>query len=49
MMNVKLQNLSVQYDRRMILKNLSITFLNGEITGIIGPNGSGKSTLVQCI
>lgn len=48
-MDVKLQNLSVQYNRRMILKNLSITFLNGEITGIIGPNGSGKSTLLKCI
>ena len=35
--------------RNYALKNINLTFLKGEVVGIIGSNGSGKSTLLQII
>lgn len=31
------------------LKNINLTFLQGEFTGIVGPSGSGKTTLLNII
>ena len=31
------------------LKNVTLEFESGKITGILGPNGAGKSTLLKCI
>jgi len=44
-----INNLSFSYGKNRILKNISTTFNQGEITVITGPNGSGKSTLVKGI
>jgi len=33
----------------LVVKNLSINFKPGTVTGIVGPSGSGKSTLVRAI
>lgn len=38
-----------QFDHTRALNNLSISFEEGKITGVIGPNGSGKSTLVNSL
>lgn len=32
-----------------ILKDISVSFPDGEITAVIGPNGCGKTTLMQCL
>lgn len=48
-MDVRVKNLSVSYGENKIFEDLSITFKEGQVTGIIGPNGSGKSTLLKCI
>lgn len=38
------------YERgRAVLKNVSLGFAHGELTGIIGPNGSGKTTLIRLL
>ncbi|KRM71229.1 metal ABC transporter ATP-binding protein [Lacticaseibacillus brantae] len=42
-------NLTVGYGRTDILRDLSVTFTPGHITGIIGPNGAGKSTLIKAL
>ena len=43
------QNLSVGYDSKVILKNLSIEVNKGDYLCIVGENGSGKTTLIKSI
>src|SRR5271165_264590 len=45
---VELQNLSVQFCHREILRNLTGS-LRGRAIGLIGPNGAGKSTLINTL
>lgn len=40
---------SVKYDQRLILKDISWTIKRGEFWQLIGPNGSGKTTLLTMI
>ena len=51
MSNYSLQaiNLSKNFGRRLIFKDLNFKIENKGIIGISGPNGSGKSTLVKII
>ena len=42
-------DLTVSYDHRIAVANLSLTLKAGEITAIIGPNGAGKSTLLRSL
>lgn len=48
-MEVKGCNLTIGYDRRIIVSDMNITVYKGEITTIIGPNGSGKSTVLKAL
>ncbi len=41
------ENLSVEYDKKPILKNLSLEIKKDEIFGLIGCNGSGKTTFIR--
>lgn len=41
------QNLSLAYDGRTVVENLTLTVPDGCVTSIIGPNGCGKSTLLK--
>jgi iron complex transport system ATP-binding protein len=43
------RDLTVSYDHRIAVENLSVTLNAGEITAIIGPNGAGKSTLLRTL
>jgi ABC-2 type transport system ATP-binding protein len=45
---VELQNLSVQFGRREILRGLTAS-LRGRAIGLLGPNGAGKSTLINSL
>lgn len=46
---IKMNNLSVSYNERPILNNISWTVKKGEFWQLIGPNGSGKSTILSLI
>jgi molybdate transport system ATP-binding protein len=46
---VKMVNVSVQFDGRPVLKNISWEINAGEFWQLSGPNGSGKSTLLAMI
>jgi ABC-type multidrug transport system ATPase subunit len=48
-MKIVTNNLSKRFNREWIFKNLSHTFINGNIYALVGPNGSGKSTLLQIL
>ena len=41
---VSLNKISLSYDKRQILDNISFNLTSGEMVGLLGPNGAGKST-----
>jgi Fe-S cluster assembly ATP-binding protein len=49
-MNIlKLENLTVSINEKIIVKNVNLEIKKGELHVIIGPNGSGKTTLLASI
>ena len=44
---LKLDSIGFKYDKKQVLKDISLAVNAGEILGILGPNGSGKSTLLR--
>jgi molybdate transport system ATP-binding protein len=46
---IELNNVSVAYDGKRILDNVSWTVRAGERWAVVGPNGSGKSTLLSLL
>lgn len=49
MHTLRIENLNVKIEDRMILKDFNLTIHSGEIHTIMGPNGTGKSTLSKVI
>ena len=46
---ITVNNLSVQFGKRVLFKDVNLKFNNGNCYGIIGANGTGKSTLLKVI
>lgn len=42
-------NLSKTYDKRPVVRNVSVQVNSGEIVGLLGPNGAGKTTTFYMI
>lgn len=49
MHNLKIEDLTVKVDGRIILDKFNLEIKSGEIHAIMGPNGTGKSTLTKVI
>jgi len=46
---LEVANLSVCYDRAIIVNDVSLTINEGEFIGLVGPNGAGKSSTLRAI
>jgi branched-chain amino acid transport system ATP-binding protein len=46
---LEVKNLSVLYDRAIVLNGLSLHVNSGELVSLVGPNGAGKSTLLNAM
>ncbi len=46
---LKLQNISLSFQKRQILQNINFDINQGEIFGMLGPNGVGKSTIFNLV
>ena len=47
MLNV--QNLSLQFGKRVLFDEVNLKFVNGNCYGVIGANGAGKSTFLKIL
>ena len=43
-MSLTLEQVSLSLGRRLLVKDISLTVLPGEVVGLLGPNGAGKTT-----
>jgi len=49
MNSLSTNNLTIAYNKKIIINNLEIVIPERKITSIIGPNGCGKSTLLKAV
>jgi Cu-processing system ATP-binding protein len=46
---IEISQVTKRFGKFVALRDVSLSFERGRVTGIIGPNGSGKSTLIKSI
>ena len=46
---LKCNNLKKNYDKKIVVQNISLEVNSGEIIGLLGPNGAGKTTTFYMI
>jgi iron complex transport system ATP-binding protein len=49
MSTVLVEHLTYKYDRRPILRDISLSLGRGKVISLLGPNGAGKSTFFKCV
>lgn len=48
-MKFVIEHLSKSFEKKEVLKDISFTFEEGKIYGLLGRNGAGKTTLFNCL
>lgn len=46
---LRTEHLSVHFEDRSALDDITLAFRRAEMTSLVGPNGAGKSTLLKCL
>ncbi len=46
---IELNNVTLGYEKHIVLRNIDIKIEEGDFVCVVGPNGSGKSTLIKGI
>lgn len=46
---LELRNLTINYERKTVIHDLSLTIHNGEMVSLLGPSGVGKTTILKAI
>ncbi len=46
---LSINSISKSYNKRKVLKDISLTLKKGEAVGLLGPNGAGKTTCFYCV
>jgi ABC-2 type transport system ATP-binding protein len=46
---IKIENVTKSYKQKLVLKDINLNIVGGEVFALIGVNGSGKSTLVDIV
>lgn len=49
MSKLEAKNITIQFDDKLILKNVSFAVEKGSMVGLVGANGSGKSSLLRAV
>ena len=48
-MILSVNNLSIEYNKKIVVKDINFDLPNGKILAIVGESGSGKSTILKAI
>lgn len=48
-MSIQCTNITKKYGSQTVLKDVTVSFEDGKIHGLVGRNGSGKTMLMKCI
>lgn len=48
-MKLVIEDLSKNFEKKSVLKNINFSFEEGKIYGLLGRNGAGKTTLFNCL
>ena len=48
-MKFVIEHLSKRFEEKEVLRDITFTFEDGKIYGLLGRNGAGKTTLFNCL